>query len=60
MHKFIATCGTTVPGKSLKATFDDDEDRAIHANKLEYELERKCPRVLNGSTAAQPVIDRHN
>jgi hypothetical protein len=26
----------------------------------DYILERKCPRVLNDATLAQPVIDRHN
>lgn len=60
VHKFIATCSTTLPGKPLKATFDDEEDRAEHADTSDYELERKCPRVLNDCTAAQPVIDRHN
>lgn len=60
VHKFIATCGTTLPGATLKATFEDEEERAHGAVSCEYELARKCPRVLNDATAAQPVIDRHN
>ncbi|KAL1525467.1 hypothetical protein AB1Y20_020324 [Prymnesium parvum] len=61
VHKFIATCGTTLPGVSLKATFEDEEEQGNGgAASRDFELARKCPRVLNDATAAQPVIDRHN
>lgn len=59
VHKFIATCGTTLKGSSTKAYFEDDEERA-NCNICEFETARKAPRVLNDYTLAQPCIDRHN
>lgn len=60
VHKFVSSCGTTLPGNALKAYFQDDEERATRSDSAEFELERKCPRVLNDCTLAQPTIDRHN
>ena len=60
VHKFISTCGTTLRGAAHTATFEDDEDRAYVDDCNTYELTRKCPRVLNDYTLAQPCIDRHN
>lgn len=59
IHKFIATCGTTVKGCATKAYFADDEERANH-NLCDYETARKAPCVLNDYTLAQPCLDRHN
>ena len=58
VHKFISTFGTTLPGNTLKYEPADDEDarRSVDA----YQIERKCPRILNDATLAQPAIDRHN
>ena len=58
VHKFIATCGTSLSGHAHKATVLDDDDPAEVV--VAHELERKCPRVLNDCTAAQPAIDRFN
>ena len=57
VHEFISTFGTTLPGKAHIGTIEDDEDE--HQN-VTYELERKCPRILNDASSAQPTIDRHN
>ena len=59
IHSFIATCGTTIRGKSIAAYFEDDEERC-NANVQDFEIERKAPRVLNDFTLAQPTSDRHN
>ena len=59
VHKFVATCGTTLGGGSHWAYFEDEEDR-YNAECKDFELTRKCPRVLNDFTLAQPTIDRHN
>ena len=59
IHCFISSCGTTLPGNAHYAYLEDDEERAM-AEIEEYELTRKCPRVLNDFTLAQPTIDRHN
>jgi hypothetical protein len=55
VHKFISTCGTTLPGNAHVGTFEDEEEEGVP-----HVLERKCPKVLNDCTLAQPVIDRHN
>ena len=60
MHKFVATCGTTLKGSAHLATFEDEEDRVYASDDTKYELTRKCPRILNDWTLAQPCIDRHN
>lgn len=60
IHAFIASCGTTLPGNSHVAYFEDDEDRAMGVEVADFELTRKCPMVLNDFTLAQPTIDRHN
>ncbi|KAL3927962.1 MAG: hypothetical protein SGPRY_002590 [Prymnesium sp.] len=60
VHKFVATCGTTLQGNSLKATFEVDEERASRADDLDFEITRKCLRVLNDAIFAQPVIDGLN
>eukprot|EP00966_Prymnesium_polylepis_P200192 4639370-Prymnesium_polylepis.1 len=41
------------------AYFEDEEER-VQSEVTEYEVARKCPRVLNTFTMAQPTIDRHN
>ena len=58
VHKFIATCGTSLPGKAHKAVPLDEEGAGGHEE--EHEIERKCPKVLNIASEAQPAIDRHN
>lgn len=57
IHKFIATCGTTLKGNATKVYFEDDEERA-NVNLQDFELTRKSPRVLNDYTLAQPCLDR--
>ena len=59
VHKFVATCGTTLGGGSHWAYFEDEEER-YNVECKDFELTRKCPRVLNDFTLAQPTIDRHN
>ena len=59
IHKFVSTCGTTIPGGSLKVACTNDEEYATHGD-VDYEIARKCPKVLNDVTAAQPAIDVHN
>ena len=58
VHKFVSTCGTTLPGKAHLGAVLDDEDQSevIQA----HEIERKCPQALNTATQAQPAIDRFN
>lgn len=58
VHSFIMTAGTTLPGHAHKATAEDDGDRYTH--QVDHVIERKCCRVLNDFTLAQPIIDRHN
>ena len=57
VHEYIATCGTTLKGKAHTGTIEDQEDEH---QTIEFELERKCPKVLNDTTLGQPAIDRHN
>ena len=57
MHEFISTCGLTLPGKPHTSKLEDDED--AHG-QIVYEHERKCPRILNDASMAQPAIDCHN
>ena len=59
IHGFVSTCGTTLPGHSHYAYFEDDEERAM-GHIEDFELSRNSPRVLNDFTLAQPTIDRHN
>lgn len=35
--KLLSTCGKTISGNSLKATFDDDKDRVCSLNKFQEE-----------------------
>ena len=58
VHKFVATCSTTLRGEAHCATFEDDEERANAA--APYELTRKAPRTVNDFSLGQPCIDRHN
>ena len=60
VHKFVATCGTTLPGTKEIVFFEDDEHRANENLPTGYEQDRKCCRVLNDYSLAQPCIDRHN
>lgn len=61
VHKFISTCGTSLAGSSLKVTHLDDEEAAAESGAAAvHEIARKCPKVLNDATAAQPAVDRHN
>ena len=55
VHKFVATCGTTLSSSSLMAYFEDEEERYT---VTEFELSRKAPRVLGHFMLAQPTIDR--
>ena len=59
IHAFVSSCGTTLAGNSVLAYFEDEEER-VQAETVDYELTRKCPRVLNNFTLAQPSIDSHN
>ena len=60
IHKFVATCGLTLQGKPLTVTAANDEE-VFEVGELDgFEISRKCPRVLNDVTAAQPAIDCHN
>ena len=56
VHVWITTCGTTLPGNPrVRKVSDEDDDEG------EYIItERKCPKVLNDYTQAQPIIDRFN
>lgn len=60
VHSWVASCGTTLPGGAHNATFEEEEERADFNLEDLYEIERKCPSVLNTFTLAQPCIDRHN
>lgn len=54
VHTYIFACGTTTMGKPQKHKDDDiDADTG-------YLIARKCPKVLNDYTIAQPKIDRSN
>ena len=59
VHAFVASCSTTLLGDSVKAYFEDDEERAM-GEISEYEVCRKAAKVHNDFTLAQPTIDRHN
>ena len=59
VHAFVSSCGTTLPGNAVMAYFEDDEER-VQAETVDFELSRKCPRILNDFTLAQPAIDSHN
>ena len=59
IHGFVSTCGTTLDGNRHMAYFEDEEHRAT-GEITEHEIARKCPRVLNDFTTAQPLVDRHN
>lgn len=54
VHTFISTCGETTLGKP-QAHKDDDLDADTG-----YLIARKCPKILNDATTAQPKIDRAN
>ena len=54
VHVWICTCGTTLPGNPRVRKVDGEEGEA------EVILERKCPKILNDYTTAQPIIDRFN
>lgn len=54
VHTFISTCGETTLGKP-QAHKDDDLDVDTM-----YVVARKCPKILNDATTAQPKIDRAN
>lgn len=54
VHTFIAAHGTTLPGQP-QAHKEDVSEFGVGVM-----LPRKCPRVLNEYTEAQPAIDVHN
>lgn len=54
VHTFLSTCGESILGRP-QAHKDDDLD----ADTM-YLVARKCPKILNDATTAQPKIDRHN
>ena len=58
-HIFITTCGTTLPGKPRIRKLENG-DGGLEEGDSELILERKCPKVLNDFTLAQPTIDRFN
>ena len=60
VHKFVGTCGTTLPGTKETVYFEDDEHRANENLPTGYEQDRKCCKVLNDFSLAQPCIDRSN
>lgn len=53
IHTYLSTHGVTVRGKDQKHKDDTGEDGACGPP-------RKCPRILNDYTQAQPHIDKHN
>ena len=59
IHAFVASCGTTLPGRAHAAYFEDEEEK-IQCETVDYEISRQCPAVLNDFAVAQPLIDRHN
>ena len=48
VHKFIATCGVTLPGGALKASLSNDEEYALHGD-VDFILVRKAPKVSRHS-----------
>lgn len=63
IHNFVATCGTTLPGNNQRIYEegdDGDTPEAASVDAVVHTCKRKCPRVLNDYTLAQPAIDRHN
>ena len=58
-HVFVTTCGTTLPGKPRVRKLENGEGE-LEAGEVELILERKCPKILNDFTLAQPTIDRFN
>lgn len=54
IHTFVATAGETTVGNP-QSHKDDDLDADTG-----YLIARKCPKVLNDWTQAQPKIDKHN
>ena len=58
-HVFVTTCGTTLPGKPRVRKLENGEG-GLAEGETEMVLERKCPKVLNDFTLAQPTIDRFN
>ena len=59
VHKFVATCGTTLPGSNHTAYFEDDREKAMGIIQ-DFEIARKAPKVINDFSEGQPCIDRHN
>ena len=49
-----------VRGYPHTVTFEDEEERAHATDETVYEITRKCPKILNDWTLAQPCIDRNN
>ena len=58
-HVFVTTCGTTLPGKPRVRKLENGEG-GLAEGETEIILERKCPKVLNDFTLAQPTIDKFN
>lgn len=54
LHTFVATAGLTLHCEAQAHENDDLDPNAL------YIIQRKCPKVLNYWTYAQPKIDRHN
>ncbi len=44
IHKFVSTCGLTLPGGALKVACANDEEYATHGD-VAFEVARKCPKV---------------
>jgi len=61
-HCFISTCGTTLPGNAqpiYEAGEDDDAPETLNVEDVALNrFKRRCPRILNDYTQAQPAIDR--
>lgn len=53
IHTYLSTCGTTKRGKDQKHKDDTGEDGSTAPP-------RKCPKILNDFTQAQPHVDKHN
>ena len=60
VHKFVSTCGTTLRGGAHVVYFEDEEERAHATDETVFEITRKCPKILNDWTLAQPCINRNN
>ena len=60
VHAFVATCGTTLPGKGRQVFFEDDENEGPDGTDHVTEVLSQGAKVHDDMTLAQPAIDRGN